>query len=271
MKQKLLSKVMLLLFALVAGSASVWADTSTLTFTVACGGSGTADDGTSWTVTSDGSESAFDNSKGIHYGTGSAAVQYITLTTSAISGTISKVVVNASTASGASATVAVTVGGAAFGGAAQSLTTSAADYTFNGSASGEIVVTVTKPSSATKALYVKSVAVTYSTGPTTYSVTYNGNGNTSGSVPTDATAYSSGATVTVLGNTGSLAKAGYTFGASDDPEWDFATNMEASPQYGHSNNEAIVVCFDSDHAVKWTWESTHVGVSYFLDNLSIQR
>lgn len=51
-----------------------------------------------------------------------------------------------------------------------------------------------------------------SAAPTTYTVTYDGNGNTSGSVPSDATAYSSGATVTVKGNTGSLAKTGYTFG-----------------------------------------------------------
>ncbi|WP_425425528.1 beta strand repeat-containing protein, partial [Uliginosibacterium gangwonense] len=45
----------------------------------------------------------------------------------------------------------------------------------------------------------------------TFSVTYNGNGNTGGTAPTDATAYSSGATVTVLGNTGSLTRTGYTF------------------------------------------------------------
>lgn len=146
-------------------ATSLWADdkVSTLTFTAACGGSGTADDGVSWTVSSDGSESTFDSSKGIHYGTGSAAVQYITLSTSDISGTITKVVVNASTASGVSATVSVTVGGSAFGGAAQSLSATATDYTFDGSASGEIVVTITKPSSASKALYCKSVAVTYST------------------------------------------------------------------------------------------------------------
>lgn len=135
--------------------------TSTLTFEAKCSGSGTADDGVEWTVTSDGSESAFDSTKGIHYGTGSAAVQYIKLSTSDITGTISKVVVNASTASGVSATASVTVGGSAFGGDPQSLSSTAAEYTFNGSASGEIVVTVTKPSSATKALYVKSVVVTY--------------------------------------------------------------------------------------------------------------
>ena len=165
MKKTLLTKTMLLLLCLVVrGVNSAWADnTSTLTFTSACSGSGTADDGVEWTVASDGTESTFDNTKGIHYGTGKAEVQYITLSTSEISGTITKVVVNASAASGVSATASVTVGGSAFGGDAQSLTTSAADYTFEGSASGEIVVTVTKPSKATKAIYVKSVTVTYTT------------------------------------------------------------------------------------------------------------
>lgn len=135
--------------------------TSTLTFTAKCNGSGTATDGAAWTVTSDGTESTFDSDKGIHYGTSKAAVQYIQLTTSNISGTITKVVVNASTASGVTATADVTVGGSAFGGNPQSISASAANYTFEGSASGEIVVTVTKPSSATKALYVKSIVVTY--------------------------------------------------------------------------------------------------------------
>lgn len=137
--------------------------TSTLTFTKACGGSGTANDGVVWTVTSDAAESSFDNSKGIHYGTNSVQVSHITLTTSDITGTITSIIVNASTASGVTASVDVTVGGSAFGGNAQSLTASAANYTFTGSATGEIVVTVKKPEKANKALYVKSIAVTYST------------------------------------------------------------------------------------------------------------
>ena len=139
----------------------VSAEESSLVFAKACGGSGTASDGAQWTVTSDGTESTFDSDKGIHYGTGSAKVQYVKLNTSSIKGTITKVVVNASTANGVTASVDVTVGGAAFGGAAQSLTTTATDYTFTGSASGEILVNVTKPSSANKAIYVKSVVVTY--------------------------------------------------------------------------------------------------------------
>ncbi len=43
------------------------------------------------------------------------------------------------------------------------------------------------------------------------SVTYNGNGNTGGSVPSDATKYDINASVTVKSNSGSLEKTGYTF------------------------------------------------------------
>jgi uncharacterized repeat protein (TIGR02543 family) len=47
---------------------------------------------------------------------------------------------------------------------------------------------------------------------TTYTVIYNGNGNTSGEAPADPNSpYNSGATVTVLGNTGQLVKTGYSF------------------------------------------------------------
>ncbi|NBC71902.1 InlB B-repeat-containing protein [Paenibacillus sacheonensis] len=45
----------------------------------------------------------------------------------------------------------------------------------------------------------------------TYTVTYNGNGSTGGTVPTDSNPYAQHATVTVLGNTGSLVKTGSTF------------------------------------------------------------
>jgi 6-phosphogluconolactonase len=45
----------------------------------------------------------------------------------------------------------------------------------------------------------------------TYTVTYLGNGNTSGSVPIDSASYAQGTAVTLLGNTGSLARTGYAF------------------------------------------------------------
>lgn len=44
-----------------------------------------------------------------------------------------------------------------------------------------------------------------------YTVTYNGNGATSGSVPVDSGTYTQGVTVSVYGNTGNLARTGYTF------------------------------------------------------------
>ena len=92
MKKRFFFQTLLLLCALIAGSGGVWAEekTSTLTFTDECGGTGTADDGVVWTVTSDGAESTYGETSGIHYGTDNAEVQYVELSTSGISGTISK-------------------------------------------------------------------------------------------------------------------------------------------------------------------------------------
>ena len=153
-----------LLTALLAFSVG-WAETSTLTFNSACGGSGTADDGAAWTVESDAAESTFDSTKGIHYGTSKAAVSYLTLTSSSFSNkTITKIVVNASGASSTTAVLNVTVGGSAFG-SQTNLSSTAAEYTFNGSASGEIVVRISQQS-AKKALYCKSITITYEAGGT---------------------------------------------------------------------------------------------------------
>ena len=170
----------LILFStLSALTMSSWGDTSTLNFTAACGGSGTADDGAVWTVTSDAAESNFDATSGIHYGTNSASVTYVQLSTSDITGTISQVVVNCRDAR-ATATVSVEVDGDAYTcGGGTTATNSSADYTFTGSSSGEIVVRVDRGSSNTKAIYVKSVVVTYSGGGgSTYTVTLDKNGTT---------------------------------------------------------------------------------------------
>jgi hypothetical protein len=58
----------------------------------------------------------------------------------------------------------------------------------------------------------------------TYSVTYNGNGNTGGSVPTGGNMYPAGATVNVLGNNGNLVKTGCIFAG-----WNTATNGGGTP------------------------------------------
>jgi uncharacterized repeat protein (TIGR02543 family) len=59
-------------------------------------------------------------------------------------------------------------------------------------------------------------------------VTYDGNGSTGGAVPVDASSpYASGATVTVLGNTGSLVKTGSTFAG-----WNTAANGSGTSYAG---------------------------------------
>ena len=172
-----------LFLCMVLCVGNVWGTvTSTLTFTSSCGGSGTADNGIVWTVTSDADESTYDGTKGIHYGTASAAVSYLTLSTSAIEGTITAITVNASGAASTTAKLNVTVGGNAFG-SEQSLTASAADYELTGSASGAIVVSITQ-SSDKRALYCKSIEVTYT--PPTYTVTYNAGTGTCKSSDTEA-------------------------------------------------------------------------------------
>ncbi|MBQ0076843.1 MAG: InlB B-repeat-containing protein, partial [Bacteroidales bacterium] len=67
------------------------------------------------------------------------------------------------------------------------------------------------------------VSVTY---PIKYTVTYDGNGNTSGSAPA-AVDYAKGATVTVASNTGSLAKTGYDFGGWNTKNDGTGTNYTA--------------------------------------------
>ena len=70
----------------------------------------------------------------------------------------------------------------------------------------------------------------------TYTVTYNGNTNTSGNAPTDGSSpYVSGSTVTVLGNVGSpiLAKSGFTFSG-----WN-TTSSGSGTSYSQGNTFTI--------------------------------
>ena len=70
--------------------------------------------------------------------------------------------------------------------------------------------------------------------PTTYTVTYNGNTNDSGNVPTvGSSTYASGSTFIVLGNSGLLAKSGFTFAG-----WNTAANGSGT-SYSQGNTFAI--------------------------------
>lgn len=149
-------------FVTWGGNYCIAQETALLKFTKECGGKGTDDKGGAWTVTSDAKESTFQSDKGIHYGTNNVSVSNIKVSTSAYAdAVITKIVVNASAANAGSPKVSCTVNGKAFG-TAQSLTTNNAAYTFEGKSSGEIVVSVSKKITK-KALYIKSIEITYST------------------------------------------------------------------------------------------------------------
>lgn len=103
------------------------------------------------------------STKGLQLGSANYPFTEYTLSTTAFSGTVTSVTVNASTASSATATVEVSVGGTSYG--SQSLSTTAADYSFSGSASGTVTISL-KQSNTKKALYIKSIDVTYGGGTT---------------------------------------------------------------------------------------------------------
>lgn len=81
-------------------------------------------------------------------------------------------------------------------------------------------------------------------GGTTYNVTYDDNGKTGGSVPTDATNYSYGGTVTVIGNTGSLVKTNYTFAG-------WSTNNDGTGSNYVADNTFSITANTTLYA-KWT-------------------
>jgi uncharacterized repeat protein (TIGR02543 family) len=87
----------------------------------------------------------------------------------------------------------------------------------------------------------------------TYSVTYNGNSNTGGAVPTDATSYYNGDPVTVLANTGSLVRTGYTFAG-----WNTAANGSGTAYTG-GDTFAIGT---SDVTLYAQWTAVDYSVTY---------
>ena len=117
-----------------------------------------------WKISADNtSYCAWDGStsKGYQFGSSKQSCKTLTLSTSGIKGTITKIVVNTSGASSINASLTVSVGGIQYGNSTN-LTSTSTDYTFENttsSASGEIKLSYVNSSS--KAIYIKSIAVTY--------------------------------------------------------------------------------------------------------------
>lgn len=149
----------LLLLALL--TMSVWAaNTYSYTFTSKTfSGNGTVTlNNVDWTLDCDGGYFGYDGTKGQQFGSGSNPCHAMTLTTSDIAGTITKVTINASTGNSAVATMDVTVGGVSY--ISESLTSAATNYVGEGTSSGEVKIQMAQPNTS-KALYIKSIEIEY--------------------------------------------------------------------------------------------------------------
>ena len=91
------------------------------------------------------------------------------------------------------------------------------------------------------------------TEPSTFTVTYDENGATSGSVPTGATEYEKDAQVTVLGNTGDLAKIGYTFSGWNTKADGSGNNYAAGATFTITENTTLYAKWTAkiDPAIAW--------------------
>lgn len=117
--------------------------------------------GISWTIDGDGGYWGYTTKyaeKGHQFGSSSKPYTSLTLSTSDFSNVINKIVLNTSGANDIGCTVTVTVGGVQFG-ETITLPTTATNYEFTGSASGEVKILYTQTTS--KAIYIKKISVDY--------------------------------------------------------------------------------------------------------------
>ena len=155
-----MKKFLLSIFAVMLAVFSVQAAEYSYTFTsklFTANGTKTLNN-VDWTLDGNGSYWGYDGTKGQQFGSSNAPYKSLTLSTSGIEGTISKIVINTSGATSIAGSCTVTVGGTQFGNKI-TLTKTATNYTLEGNASGNIVLSYTQTSS--KAIYIKSIAITY--------------------------------------------------------------------------------------------------------------
>lgn len=170
MRTRLLSLKTLLVICLMAivGGVETWADTYTYTFTrqVFKETSTTSKENLETQKLSDVSWTTSGVIPYLEFGGDSNGMQFgkknnpadFSLTTSDIVGTITKVVVNASTATKNTVTLSVSVGGEQYG-TEQITSTTSSGYTFSGKSTGKIAISM--KSNGTKAMYIKSIEITY--------------------------------------------------------------------------------------------------------------
>ncbi len=168
MRTKLLSLKTLLVICLMAivGGVETWADTYKYTFTsqVFKNTSTTSKENletqklgdVSWTTSGKIPYVDYDAEKGQQFGSQRRPADF-SISTSYVNGTITSIKINASKGKNGSSTLAVSVGGNQYG-KDVSLTNSATNYSFEGSSSGEVKISI---KSVSIAAYIKSIEITY--------------------------------------------------------------------------------------------------------------
>ena len=210
MKKKLFLKSMLLLFALIVGSSSVWATDPDVTYDFT-GSDWSVSDGTlsNGTVSFTGAGGANFKMNSGYFMIGKSGA-YLNFPT--YSNAVEKIVVTGNSGASASTKMNIYVDDTAVSEETTG-STGVNEYVINSSYQAAGTQYTLKVTSSHNAQITK-IEIYYASGGggSTMTVTYNGNGNTSGSVPEDSNEYEDGDEVTVLGNTGSLAKDHYSFG-----------------------------------------------------------
>ena len=97
----------------------------------------------------------------------------------------------------------------------------------------------------------------------TFAVTYNGNGNTSGTVPVDSNSpYTSGSSVTVMDNTGSLVKDGSTFNGWNTAADGSGTSYAAEATFRITADTTLYAQWDeASHSHNWSYTSNGATVT----------
>lgn len=162
-------KWLLMSLMLVTGLGNAWGESSTVTASkiTSASASWTGSQNETWSVSVTGGATNQNVTNGYaQIGTRANPSTSITFSTSGISKTITKIEVDCASYNGLG-TLNATVGGESFGTQGQSTASwsnsTGGIVTFNGSASGTIVITMTNGSNG-RAMYIKSITVTYTTG-----------------------------------------------------------------------------------------------------------
>ena len=265
------------LFMLTLGIGNVWATDDTYDFNTAgitkVSGPGNGDQTSSstdvvftsktgnttdsWTIEFTGDTYyGYGTNNGVHFGK-NAAPPHATLTSKSYSNVTGVSIT--STQGNASVTITVSVGGTSFG----SLTSgSNTTHSFtHAAATGAVSINV--ESTTNGRFQINSITITTASN---FTVTYDGNGKSSGTVPTDASSpYAPSSTVTVKANTGDLARTGCTFAG-----WNTAADGSGT-DYAASGLATFTITENTTLYAKWTATVTWVvnGVTAQTDNIVV--